>query len=280
MNGIKLQKLGFDVVHGCQLRCVGCPNSTLKPTVWPISIQDFTAILNNIDVESVDLFRLFNFGEPLFNDKLGEILEAIQQWNAKVNIVEISTNGQYHNFESIFAALKTGRLDRLAVSCDGDGTPEQYEKLRPPGKFNKLIEFLQTVSQFVNANNIQTRLITRTICTDKESQKRWRALLEPMGWAPEFRDWQLLPESQLSQDGSFSDSFIPGSGVCSFLRRDTLYLDATGEVVTCCVHPTVAVLGNLKEEKFSSIYSSRRKDFASYLSESRKDHPICSQCSY
>lgn len=277
---IHLTKLGFDVVHGCQLRCVGCPNSTIKPQVWPISVSDFSRILSNIDVASVDLFRLFNFGEPLFNDNLGEILTVIQNWSVPVRRVEISTNAQYPNFDSIFSALSTGRLDSLAVSCDGDGTPEEYERLRPPGKWSRLIDFLSKVSEFVAANNIRTKLINRTICTDPKHQERWRQVLIPLGWTPEFRDWQLLPESQLSYDPAFTSNFTPGKGVCSFIERDTLYLDATGEVVTCCVHPSVATLGNLKDEKYSRIYSGKRKEFAQYLANNRNDHHICSQCHY
>lgn len=277
---VHLSKLGFDVVHGCQLRCIGCPNSTIKPQVWPITVTDFTQILSNIDVASVDLFRLFNFGEPLFNDNLGDILNSIKNWPVPVRKVEISTNAQYPNFDSIFAALLTGRLDSLAVSCDGDGTPEEYERLRPPGKWHRLTDFLTKVSKFVADNNIQTRLINRTICSDPVHQERWKSVLIPLGWTPEFRDWQLLPESQLSYDPTFSSSFTPGKGICSFIERDTLYLDATGDVVTCCVHPTVETLGNLKVEKFSNIYSGKRKEFAQYLLGNRKDHHICSQCQY
>ncbi len=277
---IHLSKLGFDIVHGCQLRCIGCPNSTIKPQVWPITVADFKIILQNIDVKSVCLFRLFNFGEPLFNDNIGPILEAISQWNVPVQKVEISTNGQYHNFESLFAGLQTGRLDSLAVSCDGDGTPEVYERLRPPGKWSKLIHFLETVSKYSKDNNISTSLINRVICSDPEHQKRWKDLLQPIGWTPEFRDWQLLPESKLSYEDEFKSQFKSKTGVCSFIDRDTLYLDATGEVVTCCVHPSVAVLGNLKNQLFSEIYNTKRKEFSNFLQNKREEHSICSQCHY
>lgn len=205
--------------------------------VQPIRSDDFVKILNNIDVGSVGLFRLFNFGEPLFNDDLGEILLAIKAWKIPVNKVEISTNGQYHNFDAIFAALLTGRLDVLAVSCDGDGTPKEYERLRPPAKWDKLIYFLETISKFCEEHSLNTSLINRVICTSETAQQRWKDLLNPIGWKPEFRDWQLLPDSLLSKEKDFSDNFSSGSGICSFIKRDTLYVDASGDVVTCCVHP-------------------------------------------
>jgi len=60
-----LYSVHFDIVHGCQLRCVGCPNSTLEPKIHWISVEDFARCLGNIDVERIHTFRLFNYGEPL-----------------------------------------------------------------------------------------------------------------------------------------------------------------------------------------------------------------------
>ena len=54
---------------------------------------------------------------------------------------EISTNGQAinDNLERIF---QDGIITRLVVSCDGEGTPSDYERLRPPATWEKLNEFL------------------------------------------------------------------------------------------------------------------------------------------
>lgn len=57
----------FDIVNGCQLTCIGCPNSTLQPKVSRISLEDFGRFLGNIDVKAIQLFRLFNYGEPLLH---------------------------------------------------------------------------------------------------------------------------------------------------------------------------------------------------------------------
>lgn len=282
MGAIHLSKLGIDVVHGCQLRCIGCPNSTINPSVWAISLEDFQQILDNIDVGSVGLFRLFNFGEPLFHRDLAGILNLIKEWRKTipVGLVEISTNAQYHNYTSLFPAFDTGQLDRLSVSCDGDATPESYERLRPPGKWATLIEFLETVADYVRSRNLSIKLITRTICAEPAHQRAWASLLRPLGWEPEFRDWLLLPESQLAADENFRKAHLPGVGICSFLRASTLYVDASGDVVPCCVHPAVTTLGNLKETPFSKIYAGLRASFAASLAEERTLHPICSQCQF
>ena len=46
----KRQLLGIDIVHGCQLRCIGCPNSLLQPKVQVMPVEDFDACLKNVDV--------------------------------------------------------------------------------------------------------------------------------------------------------------------------------------------------------------------------------------
>ena len=137
-----LHTFQIDIVHGCQLRCVGCPNSTIMDKVRRIELADFRRCMANVDVQYVQYLRLFNFGEPLLHDNLTGIFAILLEQPWRADVVEISTNAQFCHWEDFSTALQLGVLDRLVVSCDGDGTPEQYEALRPPGKWDKLIEFL------------------------------------------------------------------------------------------------------------------------------------------
>ena len=113
----------FDIVHGCQLRCIGCPNSTLKPRIRRIAVEDFARCLRNIDVSHIHTFRLFNYGEPLLHKQLAECVEQIPQQSWKASIVEISTNGQKVYWDNFEEMLKLQVVNRLIISCDGDGTP-------------------------------------------------------------------------------------------------------------------------------------------------------------
>jgi hypothetical protein len=61
MKGISyLNKLGIDIVHGCQLRCIGCPNSKLRPKIKYMTVDDFDTILKNIDITFLKRLMLFN----------------------------------------------------------------------------------------------------------------------------------------------------------------------------------------------------------------------------
>ena len=71
--------------------------------------------------------RLFNFGEPLLHHDLAGILACIPKQRWKTRFVEISTNAQFVDWPSFEEALRQRVLTQIAVSCDGDGTPAEYE---------------------------------------------------------------------------------------------------------------------------------------------------------
>ncbi len=265
----------FDVVDGCQLRCVGCPISTLQPRINRISVEDFGRCLGNIDVKAIRLLRLFNYGEALLHRELPALLLEIPKQSWRVQQVEVSTNGQSVDWPMLEAAIRTGVITRLVLSCDGDGTAEDYERLRPPSRWRNLLAFVEGAARLRDSLQPGMELMTRTVCTDAEAQARWRAVLEPHGWRPEFRPWLTLPEA--SRDIAQQP---PGAGLCVFQRRpDMLYVSASGEVVPCCYHPKAAVLGNLMHQTFNEIMAGeRRAAFSEAMSSDRARMPICGSC--
>jgi len=270
--------LHFDIVRGCQLSCVGCPNSLLQPKVERISREDFATCLANIDVRMIKLFRMFNYGEPLLHRDLAGLLDIIPRQSWRAQQIELSTNAQFVHWPSFEAALATGVLTRLVVSCDGDGTPESYEALRPPSRWPVMLAFLEKAREIRDRVHPTLDLMTRTICTDPQAQARWQAILEQRGWRPDFRGWLPLPGSTRSVE----KPNIPGQGVCVFQANVTqAYVDMDGSVVPCCAHPGAAILGNLKQERLSEILLGPvRSDFLASLATRDPRFPICASCGF
>jgi radical SAM protein with 4Fe4S-binding SPASM domain len=279
----------LDIVHGCQLRCLGCPNSTLLPKIKRISVADFRTCLGNLDVERIHLLRLFNFGEPLLHKQLSQIVSAIPEQRWKTQIVEISTNAQQVYWDDFTQALKHNVITRLAVSCDGDGSPAEYERLRPPSKWEKFIEFLERTRELRDRWSPRLQLITRSVVENPQAMARWREILEPRGWTPEFRSWMALPES--AQNMTHRAIEVP-KGACVFLAEPeeytahpwkgeirVLYMDADGTVVPCCIHPKAGEFGNLMRQKYSEILRGQlRARFKRQMEENRAGMSICGQC--
>jgi radical SAM protein with 4Fe4S-binding SPASM domain len=274
-----LNTVHFDIVHGCQLRCVGCPNSTLLPKVQRISVGDFDCCLRNIDVEHIHRLALFNYGEPLLHDKLPAILKRISEQSWSVDRVEISTNAQNIDWTMLEEAVKMRILTHFAISCDGDGSPADYEKLRPPAKWSKLIECFKRLSELRDLHHQDLQIFTRSIVTTKEGCIRWENTLSPFGITPEFRRWLALPDAK---ENNTNRAFAPGKGVCVFQQGNSqLYVAASGDVVPCCAHPNAGILGNLHQHKFSEISrSNARRDFLQQLRVNRKNMTVCGHCEF
>ena len=255
-----------------------------------IDLEVFRQCLANVDAENINYLRLFNFGEPLLHTNLTGIFEIIAEQPWKAEELEISTNAQWSDWDDLESALALGVLDRLVVSCDGDGTPEQYERLRPPGKWDKLIEFLDRVGEMRRRVAPGLSLITRSIIEDQEGMDRWNSILQPRGWSAEFRDWKILPEAEQNMTGRTLE--VP-EDVCSFAAPSDhfkqkyhgelyqLYVGADGTVIPCCAHPSAANLGSLRHSKASELMeNAARKAFIQRLKTDRKNVPICNVCEF
>ncbi len=284
-----LYSVHFDIVHGCQLRCVGCPNSTLEPKIQRIDVADFALCLSHIDVERIHTLRLFNFGEPLLHRHLAEIVAEIPKQRWRASVVEISTNAQWVDWDDFAAMLSQQVVNRLVVSCDGDATPESYERLRPPSQWEKLIEFLDRAAALRDRYAPAMQLATRTVVETREDARRWEAILRPRGWAPEFRRWMALPGAKENRTGR---AVLAPRGPCVFLADaseythhpwqgeiNLLYVDADGTVVPCCMHPQAGVLGNLKRQKYSEILNGEpRRRLKEAMTKNRAAMPVCGTC--
>lgn len=252
-------------------------------------MEDFRTCLGNIDVERIFMMRLFNFGEPLLHKQLADIVAVIPEQRWEVSNVEISTNAQRVDWEDFENALKQQVVTRLVVSCDGDGTPEQYERLRPPSKWNQLIEFLERTRVLRDRWSPNLQLITKTVVRSAADKARWEGVLLPRGWTPEFRGWMALPGSEKNMTGRI---LAPPKGACVFLAEPgefgehpwsgeirLLYVDADGTVVPCCFHPKAGDFGNLKTEKYSEIVHGAKRDaFKKMMILDRAGMDICSKC--
>lgn len=188
----------------------------------------------------------------------------------------MSTNAQHHDFSMLAEAFKTGVLGRLVVSCDGDGSQESYEQLRPPAKWGRLLEFLAKAKELRDKYAPSMHLMTRTIAPSDDHRKRWSSLLKPLGWEPEFRDWNIFPDALENRSNREA---IPGRGVCGYVLAGKFYVKTDGTVVPCCAHPQAYRLGNLKMQTYSEIMNGElRRKFLHELRTARHKMPVCGKC--
>ena len=274
---IVLDDFHFDIMSGCQLRCVGCPNSTLLPNIQQISTEIFARCLANVNVNHVKRFAFFNFGEPLLHRDLASLVAVIPQQRWTTDIVEISTNAQKIDWARLEEAIKLKVITHFAISCDGDGTPGDFERLRPPAKWTKLVECFEKISELRDRVHPELKVFTRTIIRTRSDRLRWEATLKPFGIEPEFRGWMNLPEASTTPKTEQSST---NCGICHWMSDAyNLYVTAAGDVVPCCLHPRAGILGSLLKDKYTTIRrGDARRDFRYQLKHNRSAMKICSRC--
>lgn len=272
----KIWILGFDIVHGCQLRCIGCPNSTLKPKIRPVTNDVFETCLNNLDVEIINSFRLFNFGEPLLHPDIPSLLTIIDRQKFIARKIEISTNAQHQNFDHLKEIFRTKLLGRMAISCDGNGTPAEYEEQRPPAKWDKLMEFMTKASEYRAKYSPETVLETTTICEDPAGMEKWHSILDPLNIVPQFRKrWNIVDAKDFDEE---TDRNVKNEA-CIYLGTHRMYVDFDGTVGTCCQHPDVAVLGDLTKQTYTEIYTGApRRKLRKAMKKNRRALRVCGVC--
>jgi radical SAM protein with 4Fe4S-binding SPASM domain len=122
-------------------------------------------------------------------------------------------------------------------------------------------------------------LMTRTVYFKPADMDRWRVVLEPRGFRPEFRRWlNLVGGAETHAEREWR----PSEGVCSFVEGDDqLFVDVDGTVVPCCAHPRAGDFGNLRTQKWSEIVAGqKREEFIDLLNTKRASLDICGQCEY
>lgn len=120
----------LDPSSACSLRCPMCPVS-YTPEVRQKKILH-TDLFDRILAELgpyLFLVDLFNWGEPLLNKNLGEMIAKIKRYDIEIRI---SSSLAVPVDDSVFESMVMNGLDVLTVSIDGY-TQETYEKYRVRG---------------------------------------------------------------------------------------------------------------------------------------------------
>ena len=233
----------------------------------------------------------FTDGEPLFNKQLPEIITRLKQCEQpKIDTISISTNAQHRNLSILEKTLSTGMLDTLSISADGDGTKESYERLRPPGKFEILEDFIKSARRIIDEKGVNTTitmgitLLHSTITKDsykcdKNAKSIWISKCGAYVDNFNFHPMLKMPGSLLDEQGAFDhlEYYAPRDGACGSVVSPNLYVDGKGIIQPCCWAIDVANLGDLNHQKFSQTFLSRLS-FKSILDADRLSWDPCSSC--
>ncbi len=133
----------IDIGNCCNLRCPFCVTGTLQnatPSGF-MSLENFGVILDKI-AGHAQLISLYNWGEPLLNKQLFEIIKLAADRGIRVHI---DTNLSTSDFSDVDAGrFVDSGLHSLFASIGGV-TQQVYETYRVRGKVNRVFENIRKI---------------------------------------------------------------------------------------------------------------------------------------
>jgi sulfatase maturation enzyme AslB (radical SAM superfamily) len=260
----------IETVNACNGHCTICPHRVMRRPIRRMDDALFTRIVDECARGGCRELHLHNFGEPLLDDRLAARIRYAKRKGLPK--VKIFSNGSLLD-ERWARELIAAGLDEIKISFDG-ATPEEYERIRAPLKFDRLIENLSRLV-FLR-NQMEAKMKIRIACcltSDKESTIRaLRPIVDGFSFG-KIHNW------------AGKDADEPREHVrkpCSRLWR-TLTVLAGGEVALCCLdYNGQHVLGrvdegtSLREVWHSGAYQEVR---LRHVQGRQREIALCDNCS-
>lgn len=271
----------LEINKNCNLDCIMCNTKMSKRKQQNMSLDLFEKALFYMHHNHLTITTLHTINEPLINPQLEEYLKLLIKYKIRVML---STNVQVldRKLDLLFKYSKA--IHQIRFSVDG-ATKEIYEKIRRPGKFDKLIENLELFkkenSQRKTFKNIRMNSI---ICGDTKDQIAYH--LKVFSDYVDIRTIDMDIVNGLSPDNSFFfDQCILKNHIvlnqpCNQLS-DTVDILCDGSVSACCrdYHGDL-IYGNYNDSDLPSIINNNK------IVELRKAHntfnvdpkSLCASC--
>lgn len=266
----------------CNYSCPMCAKNELGQEFRNQNIDGstFDGLIDEIKGSCVIAF-LWNFGEPLMNPKLTDMIEIL----SKERIYSVvSTNASLLDSEKSGELLKSG-LNHLIISLDGTNA-EEYGKLRPGGNFEKVLSNVRKMSELCTRYNSSMLIELQFIITsaNENSINRMGRIGEELGVdVVTLRKCSIRSEEGHISLGAKNKEYSYGEFApkicgrsCYKVYSQSLVL-SNGDIVPCCdVEEKRNVMGNLGKLSFREIWNSKKyNSFRMAVSRGTKECRLC-----
>ena len=279
----------------CNLQCPLCPTGarTLKRPLGQMEIDTFKKIVDDVGDYTIHL-RLWNWGEPLLNKKLYDMIKYAKK---KKIFINISTNGTFLNENNVKEIVDSG-LDEMIVSVDG-ATQETYEKYRIGGKLDIILRGIKLLTEAKKERNSKIPYINLQFILMSHNEHEIndiRKIANELGVnALTFKSVGVM-DVELNED---IKKYLPNNPELgryivknNETRRkltqrnmcDTMYDETTiawnGEILPCCndAHASYS-FGNVLNENLWDIWRNEKyAKFRGIILTEKSSIPMCKDC--
>jgi radical SAM protein with 4Fe4S-binding SPASM domain len=156
----------IETTNACNARCIICPHRQMQRPVATMNEPLYTQLVDECAAAGCRQIHLHNFGEPLLDKHLEDRIAYAKRRG--IRTVKIFCNGSLLTEQRAKGLIEAG-LDEIKVSFDG-ATREEFEKIRPPLKFETVAGNILDLVKLRNAMRSRLRILVACCSTtDKEA---------------------------------------------------------------------------------------------------------------
>lgn len=259
----------IETTNACNAKCAICPHQFMKRAIQHMDDGLFQGIVDECAKEGCKQIHLHNFGEPLIDKKLSDrVRYAKRRGIAKVKIF---CNGSLLLPDRARRLIEAG-LDEIKISFDG-ATKEEFEEIRQPLKFDKVVRNIEEVVRLRNEMNGVMKINVACVSTSDKSSTM--AMLESMVDGFSFgkvHNWG---------DHDYASVKAQIRKPCSRVWR-TFTILANGDVSLCCLdYDGQVILGHVDDDtSIRDIYhgAAYREIRAKHARARQDEIPLCRSC--
>lgn len=279
----------------CNLKCPLCPTGAgfIKRAKGFLAFQNFKKVIDELFLYIYHL-RLWNWGEPLLNK---ELFQMISYAKRKKIFVNLSTNSYFLDKNISNQVIKSG-LDELIISLDG-ASEETYKKYRKGGDFKKVIEsirFLVNEKKRLKCDTPHIKLQFIIMKSNENEIQKIKSLSNHLGVDElVFKTVGIMDyfskediKKYLPQNKKYSRYLLNNNRVmpkkkvkneCDFLWNE-IVVNWDGSVVPCCFDMNnLFVLGNAFQDKIKEIWNNKKIiHLRKTILKNKKSIALCKDC--
>lgn len=290
--------LTIDPTNFCTLRCPFCPTGQARGSRAKgiLSFENFKRLIDEMGPYLIHI-DFCNWGEPLLNKDIYEMIKYAKQYNVDT---KIDSNLNHFNEKDTEDMILSG-LDKLIVSIDGV-TQETYSKYRVGGDFNKVMNNLKLLlkkREELNRSNPYISwqfLVFRHNEHEIEQVKKMgqdlgvdnvgitKAFIGDKDWIPLNEEYSHYRRAEIKDDKYTSRHFkFPEEKFCNW-PWEAIVINPNGSVSPCCsVEDEKDDFGNILANPFKEIwnngkYRQARRFIKNKEETVKEDNNICIGC--